>query len=118
MGYLHLLFMALDAPEYAPDSEPKLSLLLSLPSGRLPFSASGSTMLFSGVTAPMVCTASLPLVLYGTFGGVGSPKDICVCPPVSLGTCLKDILSVVSLIPSVAAGVRNLLPPGDRSELY
>jgi len=59
----------LDAPEYALDSEPKPSLLMSLSSDLLPCSAIGSYLFLNGTFAPVVGADELPFVLNGTFGG-------------------------------------------------
>jgi len=97
MGFLSLLFLALDYLEYAPDSEPKLSLSLSLSSDLLPCSANMPNMLCCGVCAPVVCTAGLLLVLSGTFGGAGTPKDRRVGAHVCMVTGMKGILFRMSM---------------------
>ena len=97
MGSLPLMFMAVDTREYAPDSEPKLSLSMSLSSNLLPCSASRPSLFGYGVCASVVCTIGLMLVLSGTFGGVGVPKDRRVSAHVYLVTGMKGILFRMSL---------------------
>ena len=65
MGSLPLLFVALEAPEYAPESEPKISLSLSLSSDMLPYSASVSKLFCRGVFPTLACAAGLLLVIIG-----------------------------------------------------
>ena len=74
MGSVPLLFLAMDAPEYAPDREPKLSLSLSMSLDMLPCSATRSNLFCCVVCALVVCTAGLLLVLNGTLGGLVSQR--------------------------------------------
>jgi hypothetical protein len=92
IGSLPLLLLALDDPEYAADSEPKLSLSLSLSSDLLPYSVSESNVLCSGIFAPWACAAWLVLVLNGAVGGAGSPKDRWVGAHACPGVNLKGVL--------------------------
>ena len=115
MGSLPLLFIALDAHKYAPDSEPKLSLSLSMSPNLLPCSASKSNLFCCGVCALVVCIAGLPLVLSGTFGGVGVQKDRRVGSPVCVMTSLKGSLSRRPPCAYVVSAVCCPLPLGGSS---
>jgi len=105
MGSLALLFPALEAPEYAPDGEPKLSLSLSISSDLLPCSASVSNLFCIGVFPTLACAAGMLLVLSGSLAGPRSPKGNLVAALVCMGASLNGILFKDSLITSVVAVV-------------
>jgi hypothetical protein len=105
MGSLPLLLLALEALKYAPDSEPKLSLSLSLSSDLLPCSASVSNLFYRGVFPTLACAAGLMLVLSGALVGHGSPKDKWVGAPVRLHAGLNVILFKDSVMASVVAAI-------------
>jgi hypothetical protein len=117
MGSLSMLFLALDALEYAPSNEPKLCLSLSMSSDRMPCSAIGSYLLDSGTFASLVEAAGPLLVLNRAFGGAGSQKNRWVYPLVCLGACLKGVLFIDSFISSDYVGVCSPLPLDGRSTL-
>jgi len=86
MGSLPLLFLALEAPEYAPDSESKLSHSLSLSSNLVLRSASVSNLFYRGAFLASACAAGVLVVMSGTLGGHGSAKDKHVGALVCMGT--------------------------------
>jgi hypothetical protein len=102
MGSLPLLFLALAASEYAPDSEPKLSLSLPLSPDMLPSSANRSNLCCCGVYVVVFCTAGLQLVFSGTFARDGVPKvrRVGTLDCVMIG--LKGILSRKPLVPPLS----------------
>jgi hypothetical protein len=105
-GFPDLMFMTtLEAPEYAPDSEPKLSLSWSMSCDLLPRFASVSHLFCKGVFLTSAYAAGLLVVLSGTLAGLGSAKDNRVGAPFCMGTGWNGILLKDSPIASDVSAV-------------